>query len=217
MSLLSEALTAASYEAVPAMLSYWDADRRNVTANGAYGRWAGITPTEMPGLHMREVLGDDFYEQALPYIDGALGGAAQAYERVCVDAHAVRRAHVTLSPDVVAGRVVGVIGLGIELPRFPTGPPHRRRLTEVDGALIESLTERERELLGYLPTGLSRTEIAASLYVSVNTAKTHLKTIYRKLGVQSRHEAITRGMAAGLLGDTSPEARNPLADRHSAS
>ena len=201
MSLLSEALTAASYEAVPAMLSYWDADRRNVTANGAYGRWAGITPTEMPGLHMREVLGDDFYEQALPYIDGALGGAAQAYERVCVDAHAVRRAHVTLSPDVVAGRVVGVIGLGIELPRFPTGPPHRRRLTEVDGALIESLTERERELLGYLPTGLSRTEIAASLYVSVNTAKTHLKTLYRKLGVQSRHEAIARGMAAGLLGD----------------
>ena len=200
MSLLSEALTAASYEAVPAMLSYWDADRRNVTANGAYGRWAGITPTEMPGLHMREVLGDDFYEQALPYIDGALGGAAQAYERVCVDAHAVRRAHVTLSPDVVAGRVVGVIGLGIELPRFPTGPPHRRRLTEVDGALIESLTERERELLGYLPTGLSRTEIAASLYVSVNTAKTHLKTLYRKLGVQSRHEAIARGMAAGLLG-----------------
>jgi len=201
VSLLSEALTAASYEAVPAMLSYWDADRRNVTANGAYGRWAGITPTEMPGLHMREVLGDDFYEQALPYIDGALGGAAQAYERVCVDAHAVRRAHVTLSPDVVAGRVVGVIGLGIELPRFPTGPPHRRRLTEVDGALIESLTERERELLGYLPTGLSRTEIAASLYVSVNTAKTHLKTLYRKLGVQSRHEAIARGMAAGLLGD----------------
>ena len=201
MSLLSKAVTAASYEAAPPMLAYWGADRRNVIANGAYGAWAGITPTEMPGLHMREVLGDDFYEQALPYIDGALGGAAQAYERVCVDAHAVRRAHVTLSPDVVAGRVVGVIGLGIELPRFPTGPPHRRRLTEVDGALIESLTERERELLGYLPTGLSRTEIAASLYVSVNTAKTHLKTLYRKLGVQSRHEAIARGMAAGLLGD----------------
>jgi len=217
VSLLSKAVTAASYEAAPPMLAYWGADRRNVIANGAYGAWAGITPTEMPGLHMREVLGDDFYEQALPYIDGVLGGTAQAYQRVCGDAHAVRRAHVTLSPDVVAGRVVGVVGLGIELPSGHGLPPRHRLLTQVDDAVIECLTEREREVLRYLPTGLSRTEIAASLYVSVNTAKTHLKTIYRKLGVQSRHEAITRGMAAGLLGDTSPEARNPLADRHSAS
>jgi DNA-binding CsgD family transcriptional regulator len=194
------------------MLSYWGADRRNVLANGAYGHWAGITPSEMPGLHMREVLGDDFYEQALPYIDGALGGAPQAYERVRGDADNVRRAHVTLSPDVVAGRVVGLVGLGIELPGRRDRLPPRHMSAGIDGAVIECLTDREREVLCYLPTDLSRTEIAARLYMSVNTAKTHLKTLYRKLGVQSRHEAIARGMAAGLLGDTSPGGRTARAD-----
>jgi len=210
VSLLSDALTAAAWE-TPTMLAYWDAGRRNVVANAAYARWAGITPVEMRGLHMREVLGDALYEEAVPYIDGALGGTPQAYERVCTDAYAaVRRAHVTFSPDVVAGRVVGLLGLGIELTGCDS--PRGRTVDEADGALIECLTEREREVLSFLPTGLTTTEIAARLYVSVNTAKTHLKTLYRKLGVASRPEAISRGITAGLLGNPSRSWRTDVKD-----
>ena len=47
--------------------------------------------------------------------------------------------------------------------------------------LVEPLTDREREILDYLPTRLSNTEIAAHLYVSVNTLKSHLRHIYTKL------------------------------------
>jgi LuxR family maltose regulon positive regulatory protein len=51
------------------------------------------------------------------------------------------------------------------------------------------LTDRERDVLRFLPSRLTLREIAAELYVSVNTLKFHLKVIYRKLGVASRAEA----------------------------
>jgi LuxR family maltose regulon positive regulatory protein len=76
-------------------------------------------------------------------------------------------------------------------------------LDEVQGPgqspeLVEQLSEREMEVLRYLPSRLSNAEIAARLYVSVNTLKTHLKAIYRKLGVTSRSEAVERGEDLGL-------------------
>jgi DNA-binding CsgD family transcriptional regulator len=59
-------------------------------------------------------------------------------------------------------------------------------------ALIEPLTERERTILRYLTSALSSAEIATELYLSVNTVKTHQRTVYRKLGVQGRREAARR-------------------------
>ena len=53
----------------------------------------------------------------------------------------------------------------------------------------EALTERERDVLRFLPSRLTLGEIAGELYISVNTLKFHLKVIYRKLGVGSRAEA----------------------------
>jgi LuxR family maltose regulon positive regulatory protein len=64
--------------------------------------------------------------------------------------------------------------------------------------LVEQLSEREVEVLRYLPSRLSNAEIAGRLFVSVNTLKTHLKAIYRKLGVTSRSEAVERGEDLGL-------------------
>jgi LuxR family transcriptional regulator, maltose regulon positive regulatory protein len=55
--------------------------------------------------------------------------------------------------------------------------------------LVESLTERERDVLRFLASRLTVREIADELYLSVNTLKFHLKAIYRKLGVNSRAEA----------------------------
>jgi LuxR family maltose regulon positive regulatory protein len=52
------------------------------------------------------------------------------------------------------------------------------------------LSRREKEILAYLRTTMSVADIAAKLHVSVNTVKTHQKSIYRKLGVSSRREAV---------------------------
>jgi LuxR family maltose regulon positive regulatory protein len=65
--------------------------------------------------------------------------------------------------------------------------------------LAEPLSEREQAILRYLPTMLSNHEIAGELFVSVNTVKTHLKAIYRKLDASGRREAVQRGRELGLM------------------
>jgi LuxR family transcriptional regulator, maltose regulon positive regulatory protein len=64
---------------------------------------------------------------------------------------------------------------------------------------IEALSPRERAVLRYLPTMMSNQEIAAELFVSVNTVKTHLKAIYRKLDVPDRRSAVRRARTLELL------------------
>ncbi|MBS1907201.1 MAG: hypothetical protein JST33_11675, partial [Actinobacteria bacterium] len=53
-----------------------------------------------------------------------------------------------------------------------------------------ALSPREREIFGYLCTTMTADEIAADLFVSVNTVRTHQRAIYRKLGVNSRRDAV---------------------------
>ena len=65
--------------------------------------------------------------------------------------------------------------------------------------VAEPLTQRERRVLWYLPSRLSNTEIAADMYVSLNTVKTHIKNVYRKLGVNGRREAVARARQLNLL------------------
>ena len=66
------------------------------------------------------------------------------------------------------------------------------------GARIH-LTPREREVLGGLAEGKSAPQIAGELHVSPATVKTHLKTLYEKLGVSDRAAAVAEAMRRGLL------------------
>jgi LuxR family maltose regulon positive regulatory protein len=70
--------------------------------------------------------------------------------------------------------------------------------------LDEQLTDSETRVLRYLPTHLTGPEIAAELWLSVNTVSTHTRHLYAKLGVHNRHEAVDRARALGLL---APSAR----------
>lgn len=63
----------------------------------------------------------------------------------------------------------------------------------------EELSERELAVLRLLSTRLSQREIGESLYISVNTVKTHIKSIFRKLGVSSRADAVAQGRSLGLI------------------
>nr|WP_042184420.1 LuxR C-terminal-related transcriptional regulator [Kibdelosporangium sp. MJ126-NF4]CEL16286.1 transcriptional regulator [Kibdelosporangium sp. MJ126-NF4]CTQ94209.1 transcriptional regulator [Kibdelosporangium sp. MJ126-NF4] len=65
--------------------------------------------------------------------------------------------------------------------------------------LADGLTEREQALLAELPSMRTVEEIARNLFVSVNTIKTHLRGIYRKLGVRHRRDAISVARERGLL------------------
>jgi LuxR family transcriptional regulator, maltose regulon positive regulatory protein len=65
--------------------------------------------------------------------------------------------------------------------------------TRVTTTLLEPLSEREVTVLRYLCSRLTYQEIATALYVSLNTLKSHVRSVYRKLGVASRAEAVDAG------------------------
>lgn len=65
--------------------------------------------------------------------------------------------------------------------------------------LIEPLSERELTVLRHLASRMNSTEISAVLHLSVNTVRTHVKAIYRKLGVNSRADAVGRALALNLF------------------
>jgi LuxR family transcriptional regulator, maltose regulon positive regulatory protein len=80
-----------------------------------------------------------------------------------------------------------------------------RNLDGTDGGrvlpaeLLEPLSTRESEVLRFLPTMMSNSDIASELFVSVNTVKTHVKSIYRKLDVTRRQDAVRRARQLHLL------------------
>jgi len=76
-------------------------------------------------------------------------------------------------------------------PASPGYPPHP--------AVTGPLTAREHAVLRYLPSVMSAAEIAGELYLSVNTVKTHLRHIYRKLGTAGRRETVRRARELRLL------------------
>jgi LuxR family maltose regulon positive regulatory protein len=79
------------------------------------------------------------------------------------------------------------------------GSPVRTKRGELV-ELAEDLTESEIRVLRYLPSNLSAPEIAAAVFLSTSTVKTHMRHIYEKLGAHKRTEAVERARELGLLG-----------------
>jgi LuxR family maltose regulon positive regulatory protein len=78
----------------------------------------------------------------------------------------------------------------------------RRRLADIEAATTSvtlPLTNREVTVLRLLQGNLSLTQIAAELFLSANTVKTHTRMIYQKLGVSSRRDAVLRARTLGLI------------------
>ena len=68
-----------------------------------------------------------------------------------------------------------------------------------ESELVEPLSERELEVLQLIAVELTNPDIAASLYLSLNTVKVHTRNIYGKLGVNNRTQAVARARALGIL------------------
>ena len=88
-----------------------------------------------------------------------------------------------------------VAAFAVDLLRRMSGQHDRRPAAP----LVEALTEREQVVLRYLASTLSNAEIAAQLYLSINTVKTHQRMIYRKLGADGRRDAVRRAKQFRLL------------------
>jgi LuxR family maltose regulon positive regulatory protein len=105
------------------------------------------------------------------------------------------RARVEQARELIEGFAdPGVLPALLAQTERALGSPPRRRVE-----VAEPLTERELAVLRLLPTRLSNREIGHQLYVSVNTVRTHVQAIYRKLAVATRAEAVARARELGLI------------------
>ena len=77
--------------------------------------------------------------------------------------------------------------------------PPRRDPSDDDGPLIEELTARERDVLALVGDGHSNREIAARLGISEHTVKFHLASLFGKLGVSTRTQAVRRALEWGVI------------------
>jgi LuxR family transcriptional regulator, maltose regulon positive regulatory protein len=96
-------------------------------------------------------------------------------------------AYVSEQTDRLNGHAE-LISKALDMARLPPDAPQ-----------IALLTDRELDILRELPTLNRVDEIAANLMVSTNTVKTHIRGVYRKLGVRSRKEAVKVARRRGLL------------------
>ena len=124
--------------------------------------------------------------------DALVRGAAEGYVRLFLDEGPplvdLLRAGGRSDPATRhALRLLEAAGTVAPVPEPATG-----------GGLVDPLSRRELDVLGLLRTDLSGPDIARELYVSLNTLRTHTKSIYAKLGVGSRRAAVRRADELGI-------------------
>lgn len=96
---------------------------------------------------------------------------------------------VRLLPKQMARAVELILDAGVLcLPRF--GPEYYINDSQGDFSLLDALTRREQEVYALLKKGKPNSEIASALYISESTVKSHLRSIFRKLGVHRRNEIL---------------------------
>ncbi|MES2886887.1 MAG: PAS domain-containing protein [Pseudomonadota bacterium] len=93
---------------VPSMLAYWNRDMKCQFANAAYERWFGVGRDSLIGTSIRELLGAELFVVTEPFIQGALKGEAQTFERLAPGRGGIlRHSLAQYIPDVVEGVVLG--------------------------------------------------------------------------------------------------------------
>jgi len=143
------------------------------------------------------------FREATPAVRHLLAGQSPLLDR-----------HRWLSgPSLPAGATISVEPARPPVRRTTTSAPHRPPVarphedpTDVRHLVMEPLTAKEREVLGHLEELLTTEEMAEKMFVSVNTIRTHVRSILRKLGVNRRNSAVRRARELGMLGPRPPVA-----------
>ncbi|HEY0259611.1 MAG TPA: LuxR C-terminal-related transcriptional regulator [Lacisediminihabitans sp.] len=132
---------------------------------------------------------------------GDLSTADASFERVLQQARAsgMRRHFTVLPPAIITGLVERARERTESTTRMAMLDDIAAVSSSFRGAALRLLSPRERVVLSHVAIGENPREISASLSVSLNTVKTQLRSVYRKLGVSTRDGAVHRARVLGLL------------------
>lgn len=130
---------------IDAMLGYWDANLRCRYSNAAYEVWFGRSTAEMLDIPMHKLLGH-LYELNLPYIDAALRGEVQHFERtIALPDGTLRYSLASYHPDISANKVIGFSAHVVDITRI------RLRETQLESKLYQAQNLATQDFLTGLP------------------------------------------------------------------
>ncbi|HEU4348554.1 MAG TPA: LuxR C-terminal-related transcriptional regulator, partial [Actinoplanes sp.] len=126
--------------------------------------------------------------------------AAERLRRPVIEAPPQVRRFLRQDPELIKRHAWLSADPATDTPHASGRPVRRETLRpEPPAPVIDQLTGREREVLAYLASLLTTDEIARTMFVSVNTVKTHVRGILRKLDAKRRNDAVRRARDLGLL------------------
>jgi diguanylate cyclase (GGDEF)-like protein/PAS domain S-box-containing protein len=142
-SLLSSTVIQKVLDYLPSMVGYWDKDLKNCFVNKAYGLWFGVDVSQIVGQYIWELLGEDLYRQNLPYIQAALKGEFQAFERIIPnqDASQSRHSLTHYIPDFRNGEVQGFFVLSTDISAIKEAEAVLRQSEARFRSLVQDQTE----------------------------------------------------------------------------
>jgi PAS domain S-box-containing protein len=177
---------------IPSMIAYWDRNQINRFTNNARDNWFSIEPAQMVGRHLRDLLGEKAYAESLPYIQAALRGERQMFERDMIDAQG--RAHtgqVNYVPDIQDGKVLGFYALIFDIS-------NRRAAERAQAAALEAAEQATRAKSVFL-TSMSH-ELRTPMNSILGFSDLLLGQFYGKLNEkQTEYAALIRQSGEHLL------------------
>jgi len=180
---------------------------RRIVAAGASGASGDLAGDEPDALHAgpRIIILTTF--DLDEYVYAALSAGASGFllkdvtpEHLVAAVKLVRTGDALLAPSITRRLVERFAGRpgGPPAPSGPSASPASARPGAPDSG-ISALTPRELEVLGVIARGMSNAEIAAKLYLSEATVKTHVARILTKLGLRDRVQAVVLAYECGLV------------------
>jgi PAS domain S-box-containing protein len=137
---------------MPSMIGYWGRDLRNRFGNRAYLEWFGVDPVSMPGMHIRDVIGEEPYRLNFPYIEAVLRGESQQFERVfpSPDGKKLRHSLTNYIPDIDSGQVRGFYALATDI----TAIKEAEEALRISETRYRKVVEDQTEVISrFLPDG----------------------------------------------------------------
>jgi PAS domain S-box-containing protein len=133
-------------DGVPGLVGYWDKSQRNRFANHAYQEWFGMSPQELEGRHISELLGPTLYDSNRVHLDAVLRGEQQCFNRdipVPGEPGRVRISETHYLPDIADGEVRGFLVMVFDVTKVTLA---ERQARAANAAKSEFLANISHEL-----------------------------------------------------------------------
>jgi two-component system OmpR family sensor kinase len=182
---------------VPTMLAYWDRNLKCRFANRAYETWFGVDPDRLLGTSIQDLLGPELFALNEPYMQKALAGERQVFERIVPGPGGVQRpALAEYIPDVVDGEVRGFLVQVTNLTELKETQAALKREAQLraqieeSAARLQALLQERTEMLDVL---------AHEVRQPLNNASAALQSAQGSLKAKGDHFASERIVRAQVV------------------